>query len=787
MKMDIKILCSSLALIAYSEIAIAGGADDYFIDNSDSELNKSYIDDSSSDSDTDDEDVNKRAGLTSADRLALMSPNDDSNDNYNPYHSKKTPPIFIESIIKGKLEIIEYLIIKKGVNVNQKVSKKAESALWYAVSKGYSDIVELLVKNGANVDYCSFNHKSSVLALAASSVPAFGEEALYIVNFLLENHANPNLCVQGFFENMPLFQAIYCNKNQIIKETMPANMIKNSEDENDSDLDLQLKMVKLLLDNGANPNITDKDGRTPLMLAIDIGCTDVAKLLLTLPKSGNSEVIELMNKSKEKYENVGSGKKVINENTNSSLKSRDSEVIELANKDKKKYELFIDIDAQDKFKNTALMHVVDSRQISNERRVELIESLLEKGADPNIRDIIGLTALDHAKKRKIEGTAIKKLEKVTRSAPNILEKIKRHEGEAYKNDEGVYVMNEKELEVWIGAAVNNDIEFIQNYISKGVDVDQAVEGKTRPALWYAVARGNTKIVKQLRRNGANINYCDFESGRSVLMEAVRNWFVTKNSDIVRYLLKHDANLDHKDKTKKTVHDYAKEYGLSEPFNRIIDETKPHNTTQNKTKKLEKKLSTADRVPAKVEKNKGIEKLEKIIRSASNTSKKIKRHEGEAYYKNDGGVYVMDERELEIWIGAATDNDIEFIQNYISKGVDVDQAVEGKTRPALWYAVARGNTKIVKQLRRNGANINYCDFESGRSVLMEAVRNWFVTKNSDIVRYLLKHDANLDHKDKTKKTVHDYAEEYGLSEPFNRIIDETKQSQTGKTRKKAINL
>ena len=31
MKMDIKILCSSLALIAYSEIAIAGGADDYLL------------------------------------------------------------------------------------------------------------------------------------------------------------------------------------------------------------------------------------------------------------------------------------------------------------------------------------------------------------------------------------------------------------------------------------------------------------------------------------------------------------------------------------------------------------------------------------------------------------------------------------------------------------------------------------------------------------------------------------------------------------------------------------
>ena len=575
MKLSFKTLCACLALVAYSEIAITVVSDNSFFYDSDSS--------SDSDSDTDNANDDKGASLTLADRFALMSSDDDFNDDHHPTIVKKNPPIFIEAVIKGKLEIIEYLIIKKGVNVNQKVNEQDESALWYAVDGGYRDIVELLVNNGADVNYCSSDNKCSVLAKVTSSVSEFGEEALYILNFLLEKGADPNIGVPGFRENMPLFQAIYCNKNRGVKDRIIAGMTENIGNENN--FDLPLKMAKLLLDNGADPNITDKDGRTPLMLAIDMGCTDVAKLLLTLPKSGNSEVVELMNKSKGKYGNIGSEKEVTNENSNSSFKSRNSEVIELINKSNKKYELLIDIDAQDKFQNTALMHVVDSRRISNETRVELIESLLKKGADPNIRDIIGLTALDHAKKRKIEGPAIEKLKKVTRSAPNILDESKILEGEAHKNDGGVYVMNERELDAWIGAAVDNDIEFIQNYISKGVDVDQAVEGRTRPALWYAVAHGNKKIVKLFRRNGANVNYCDFESGRSILMEAMRNWFVTKNSDIVRYLLKHGANLTIKDKNKKTVMDYAEEYKLSEPLNDIIDEI-------NKARQGKKRRSSA---------------------------------------------------------------------------------------------------------------------------------------------------------------------------------------------------
>lgn len=56
-------------------------------------------------------------------------------------------------VILGKKDIVKYLIEEQGANIDQEIRQTGETALVTAIRNEKTDLVDYLVKKGANVNY----------------------------------------------------------------------------------------------------------------------------------------------------------------------------------------------------------------------------------------------------------------------------------------------------------------------------------------------------------------------------------------------------------------------------------------------------------------------------------------------------------------------------------------------------------------------------------------------------------------------------------------------------------
>jgi len=152
----------------------------------------------------------------------------------------------IQSAYDGKLAEVEVLVAK-GVSVNL-VDKKKRTLLMLAAYNGHTSVVEFLYGKGADI-----NAKDSggQTALFYTSKRSFNETA----EFLVKNGAEVN--VQS--------------KKKGVTALMIAAALGN------------VKMVRLLLDNGADPALHDNFGATAEVIAQKKGHSAVVDLLANPP------------------------------------------------------------------------------------------------------------------------------------------------------------------------------------------------------------------------------------------------------------------------------------------------------------------------------------------------------------------------------------------------------------------------------------------------------------------------------------------------------------------------
>lgn len=166
-----------------------------------------------------------------------------------------------------------------------------------------------------------------------------------------------------------------------------------------------IEMIKLLLRAGANPNQSSENGRTALYWAVYGNENELVRLLLNSgaieaqhedgytslhasAESGNQEIVELL---------LGAGGKSalnkFNELSRTPLMlAVEKEHFEIA---RKLIEAGADVNAFDepRIGNTAL------REIADLGSYEMIELLVQEGADPTIPGWMGISALDLARRR----------------------------------------------------------------------------------------------------------------------------------------------------------------------------------------------------------------------------------------------------------------------------------------------------------------------------------------------------------------------------------------------------
>lgn len=150
-----------------------------------------------------------------------------------------------EAALNGDLENLTDLL-EKGTNINSK-DPDNRTALMYAAFNGHTEIIRLLLDKGAVVNV--FDSYGRTPLMMASSGP-FPEA----VKLLLDFKADPNVADK--------------------EEHFSALMFAAAEG--------QLEVVKILLENNANPFLKDVDGDDAMTFAENNGHKEIAALLKSL-------------------------------------------------------------------------------------------------------------------------------------------------------------------------------------------------------------------------------------------------------------------------------------------------------------------------------------------------------------------------------------------------------------------------------------------------------------------------------------------------------------------------
>ncbi|XBH73409.1 hypothetical protein VPH35_100516 [Triticum aestivum] len=188
-------------------------------------------------------------------------------------------PLYL-SALHGRADAARYLL-DHGADP---LAGKLHSPLHGAAKEGHCEIVELLLSRGINVDLDS----AQGTPLHAAAISKHHD----IIKILLEHHADPNK-VYGLGYT-PLSWAIRAIR-PMPREPLECVklLVKAGADLNFIDFDggsyvmLAVKfdspgIMKFLLDAGANPNIPDECGRTPIEVAASKGSRDMVEMLFPL-------------------------------------------------------------------------------------------------------------------------------------------------------------------------------------------------------------------------------------------------------------------------------------------------------------------------------------------------------------------------------------------------------------------------------------------------------------------------------------------------------------------------
>jgi ankyrin repeat protein len=246
---------------------------------------------------------------------------------------------------KGRLEIAQ-LLLDHGANA--KAENESRSTVLHVVSAGEYDsqeqgvgIARLLLKHGVDL------HAQNKYHYTALSSAVFNE-SLEIVRLLLDHGADPNV-ESDSVGSTPLHQVSYGKSNS---------------------QELGVDITRLLLERGADVNARRKDMTTPLHLAAFKGRLEIAQLLLDHGANAKAEdedrgtVLHAVSLGKFDSQEQGVG------------------IARLLLKHG------VDIYAKNKYHVTALSSAVLSE------RLEIVQLLLDHGADPNVESgSVGSTPL----------------------------------------------------------------------------------------------------------------------------------------------------------------------------------------------------------------------------------------------------------------------------------------------------------------------------------------------------------------------------------------------------------
>lgn len=465
--------------------------------------------------------------------------------------------------------MIKYPNSKYIVKVKERVY---DSLLFEAIDNNNIEEVKLCLKNGATIDAENINIGNATPLILAS---AYGH--IEIVDYLIKKNAKINfqdnsggtaLMYAGYFGKFKIFQLLLDNGANIDLKNNDGEAVWDLQNENRisplhyAARDNYLDILRLLIDKGGNPNIQTNDGWTPLMYA---------------GYNGNLEIIQLL----------------LDNNANTDLRDTNNLAFwELSDKDGWTLLHYIAKTAYDRN-----IYQVDNNEEYNlmlQKRRELLELLLQKGANPNVQTNDGWTPLMFA---GVNGN-MEVLQILIDYGADI--KLKNNENKTIceiRNTDGFTV-----LHLACYATYFNTCKIVEKLIENGADVNAKISDKDncfydkKPLSLLLTNReiGThvNKLAVLLLNSGAdfddNLCYtCDDEYYNEVskLLVAKGAEINTKSSygtypllaavegqniEIVKFLLDNGANINIKNDKNETPIMIATEKGEYEIIKLLIE-------------------------------------------------------------------------------------------------------------------------------------------------------------------------------------------------------------------------
>jgi len=308
------------------------------------------------------DDVKDVAGVKS---IEVSSPFDDNSS--------------IHSIVRdGKLDELKELIKKKPEYINSKTKKFGITPLHVAATIGNDSMIQVLLDNKADI-----NLKDKSGSTALHDAARKGHES--VVKILIKH--GTNIDEKRNRGKTPLHVAVENNHENIVKLILENEGNVNSKNEyGDTPLHIavnksvDLELIKLLLDNGADLENHNSAEKTPLFQTLWEGKIDIAKLLLKhgAKKDGKTDDMSYLHWA-------------------ASMGQR--EMVELF------LEQGLDVNNKnDKYGFTPL------HWASRNGKVEMVQFLILKGADINAKASDGETPLHFAAKKGHKNVVKKLLE-----------------------------------------------------------------------------------------------------------------------------------------------------------------------------------------------------------------------------------------------------------------------------------------------------------------------------------------------------------------------------------------
>jgi len=349
-------------------------------------------------------------------------------------------------------------------------------------------------------------------------------------------------------------------------------------------------VVRLLLDNGADPNVPNDIGTTALHFAvdghrhtstakmllsagadIDASDRDGASALFTPCARGKSVFVKLL-LSRGANPNIGTVGPHIHTwyPIHAACRGLHYDAVKLL------LEYNADVNLRDEFGESALHYAVSMYSTDSDKRTDLVQLLHDAGANVNAASEKGETPLYIACSKGLESTVMKMLEcgakvdgisgkkrplnvacrnghlsmvqvLLTNGAnPNLLEE--RDESRRYSLPRYGQIPDKSPL---IEACLKQNVKLVEMLLEHGADPNLASSSDLYP-LFVAVDKGNSDIITLLLIAGANVNAVN-DKGKSVLCLATENVIdrsygryaneIWNKLSTVRLLLKHGADVN----------------------------------------------------------------------------------------------------------------------------------------------------------------------------------------------------------------------------------------------------